>query len=196
VQRPTVNNNKAQKTLNIAKSWHLFKFIATIRVHSVTSAVRTNAVEKRTISQATVSASNVRNDFTSNVAHSQSHSAFQTMFLRGLSTAMRQTARVMSTKVLNKATINPTVVAAQYAVRGELVIRAEALRKDLEHGKAMPFEKLIMCNIGNPQSLKQKPLTFIRQVDWFSSCVCRTRSYDLFFGVIVERCWRFASIRS
>lgn len=60
--------------------------------------------------------------------------------------------------------MNAAVRQAQYAVRGELVIRAEEIRKKLERGESMPFKKLIMCNIGNPQSLKQKPLTFVRQV--------------------------------
>jgi alanine transaminase len=52
--------------------------------------------------------------------------------------------------------INPNLIEAQYAVRGKIVIRAQELE---EQGK-----KIIYCNIGNPQALKQKPLTFIRQV--------------------------------
>lgn len=52
--------------------------------------------------------------------------------------------------------INPNLINAQYAVRGKIVIRAQELE---EKGK-----KIIYCNIGNPQALKQKPLTYIRQV--------------------------------
>ena len=52
--------------------------------------------------------------------------------------------------------INPNLINAQYAVRGKIVIRAQELE---EQGK-----KIIYCNIGNPQALKQKPLTYIRQV--------------------------------
>lgn len=52
--------------------------------------------------------------------------------------------------------VNPNLIVAQYAVRGKIVIRAQELE---EQGK-----KIIYCNIGNPQALKQKPLTFIRQV--------------------------------
>ncbi|MCI0473197.1 MAG: aminotransferase class I/II-fold pyridoxal phosphate-dependent enzyme [Ignavibacteria bacterium] len=52
--------------------------------------------------------------------------------------------------------INPNLLNAQYAVRGKIVIRAQELE---EQGK-----KIIYCNIGNPQALKQKPLTYIRQV--------------------------------
>jgi aspartate/methionine/tyrosine aminotransferase len=52
--------------------------------------------------------------------------------------------------------VNPNLIEAQYAVRGKIVIRAQELE---EQG-----QKIIYCNIGNPQALKQKPLTFIRQV--------------------------------
>ena len=55
---------------------------------------------------------------------------------------------------LNK--LNKKLIDAQYAVRGKIVIRAQELE---EQGK-----KIIYCNIGNPQALKQKPLTYIREV--------------------------------
>lgn len=63
--------------------------------------------------------------------------------------------------------INPTFHSVQYAVRGELAIKAEALRDQLlkpEHG--LPFDKVISSNIGNPQQkgLDQAPITFTRQV--------------------------------
>lgn len=52
--------------------------------------------------------------------------------------------------------INTRLIESQYAVRGSIVLRAQELE---EKGK-----KIIYCNIGNPQALKQKPLTYIRQV--------------------------------
>ncbi|MBZ0203426.1 MAG: aminotransferase class I/II-fold pyridoxal phosphate-dependent enzyme [Ignavibacteria bacterium] len=52
--------------------------------------------------------------------------------------------------------LNPHLLTAEYAVRGPIVIRAQELEKA---GK-----KIIYCNIGNPQALKQKPLTYIRQI--------------------------------
>jgi len=58
--------------------------------------------------------------------------------------------------MININDVNPNLLEAQYAVRGKIVIRAQQLE---EQGK-----KIIYCNIGNPQALKQKPLTFIRQV--------------------------------
>jgi alanine-synthesizing transaminase len=51
--------------------------------------------------------------------------------------------------------LNQRLIDAQYAVRGPIVIRAQQLE---EQGR-----KIIYCNIGNPQALKQKPLTFLRQ---------------------------------
>lgn len=51
--------------------------------------------------------------------------------------------------------LSPNLLIAEYAVRGPIVIRAQELEKQ---GK-----KIIYCNIGNPQALKQKPLSYIRQ---------------------------------
>ena len=34
----------------------------------------------------------------------------------------------------------------------------------LEKGEPRPFSKLVFCNIGNPQELRQHPITFLRQV--------------------------------
>lgn len=58
--------------------------------------------------------------------------------------------------MITKQSLNPNLLGAEYAVRGQIVIRAQELE---EQGK-----KIIYCNIGNPQALKQKPLTYIRQV--------------------------------
>ena len=42
--------------------------------------------------------------------------------------------------------------------------RAGELKKMLTDGKTLPFDSLILCNIGNPHAVKQKPITFYRQV--------------------------------
>jgi alanine transaminase len=60
--------------------------------------------------------------------------------------------------------INSHVESAKYAVRGEVVTRAEQHKQALARGQQLPFDKIIHCNIGNPQELGQKPLTFMRQV--------------------------------
>lgn len=76
---------------------------------------------------------------------------------------MSSTARLRS---LNVDNINPHVKAARYAVRGELAVKAEKYRARLEkEGQGeLPFDKVIFANIGNPQQLDQKPITFFRQV--------------------------------
>lgn len=68
---------------------------------------------------------------------------------------------------LTPETMNQRVRKVQYAVRGELVIRAEKLQKalaDSSQKDKLPFKEVIYCNIGNPQELQQRPITFFRQV--------------------------------
>ncbi|KAF8809410.1 transaminase [Phlegmacium glaucopus] len=63
--------------------------------------------------------------------------------------------------------LNPALQKVQYAVRGELAIKAEVLRDKLkEPNHGLPFDKVISSNIGNPQQkgLDQPPITFTRQV--------------------------------
>jgi alanine transaminase len=70
-------------------------------------------------------------------------------------------------KLLNLKNINPYVLNAQYAVRGKVVIQADKINqllksKPKDHG--LPFNEIVFCNIGNPQQLEQKPITFNRNV--------------------------------
>jgi len=70
-------------------------------------------------------------------------------------------------RLLTPEHLNPNILNVQYAVRGELAIKAESLRDKLKTGsKTLPFPKVISSNIGNPQQkgLDQKPITFTRQV--------------------------------
>lgn len=61
--------------------------------------------------------------------------------------------------------VNENVLNAKYAVRGAIPMRAEELKTELmENPHALPFNDIINANIGNPQQLKQKPLSFYRQV--------------------------------
>jgi aspartate/methionine/tyrosine aminotransferase len=54
------------------------------------------------------------------------------------------------------ADIGKTVLETEYAVRGPIVARAAELEKQ--------GREIIYCNIGNPQALGQKPLTWNRQI--------------------------------
>jgi len=70
-----------------------------------------------------------------------------------------------SSRRLSLDNINPHVKAAKYAVRGELAVKSEEYRAKLARGEAdLPFSQVISANIGNPQQLGQKPITFFRQV--------------------------------
>ena len=51
--------------------------------------------------------------------------------------------------------LNEDFRRCQYAVRGELYLAAENLRK--------AGREIIFTNVGNPQALGQKPITFNRQ---------------------------------
>lgn len=63
--------------------------------------------------------------------------------------------------------LNESTLDAKYAVRGKIPIRADELRSKIDndpedHG--LPYDRIISANIGNPQQLDQKPLSWYRQV--------------------------------
>ena len=77
--------------------------------------------------------------------------------------------RLSSATMLTVDDLNPAVLNVQYAVRGELAIKAEEFRdalKDPHASSSLPFTKVVSSNIGNPQQkgLDQPPITFARQV--------------------------------
>lgn len=78
-----------------------------------------------------------------------------------------QTLRTKKLPVMRIDTINPNVLNAEYAVRGEIPQKAHQIERELEHGASLPFTSVLWTNIGNPQQqpiLGQEPLTFWRQV--------------------------------
>lgn len=75
--------------------------------------------------------------------------------------------------------LNPNLLNAHYAVRGKIVARAQKMERE---GK-----KIIYCNIGNPQALKQKPLTFVRQLLALSEYNELIERKDLFPSDIIEK---------
>jgi aspartate/methionine/tyrosine aminotransferase len=52
--------------------------------------------------------------------------------------------------------LNPHVRRTEYAVRGPIVERAQQLEAE--------GRRIIYCNIGNPQALRQRPSTYLRQL--------------------------------
>ena len=84
--------------------------------------------------------------------------------------------------MIRTSDLNKNMLSAEYAVRGPIVVRAQQLE---EQGK-----KIIYCNIGNPQALKQKPLTYLRQVlslVEFPELLARAEVRRLYPGDVVER---------
>ncbi|ELP91213.1 alanine aminotransferase, putative [Entamoeba invadens IP1] len=73
-------------------------------------------------------------------------------------------------RAFDEQNINPNVLATQYAVRGRLVLEANEIDKQIQEalkaGKPnpYPFDKVVYCNIGNPQFCNQPPLTYVRQI--------------------------------
>lgn len=66
---------------------------------------------------------------------------------------------------LQDTDLNPHALTAKYAVRGKIPTMAEQLHGTLQSDPdSLPFDKIIAANIGNPQQLDQKPITFYRQV--------------------------------
>ena len=68
-------------------------------------------------------------------------------------------------KCLTLETMSPNLRRMEYAVRGDVVLAADKLAKELQTPHAHhPFDHIVYTNIGNPQSVGQKPLTWPRQV--------------------------------
>ena len=71
--------------------------------------------------------------------------------------------------VLREETISKNIKNFEYAVRGAIAIRAMEIERQIEKGTKFPFEEIVHLNIGNPQDLGQKPITFNREV--LASCI-------------------------
>ncbi|KAG1342565.1 alanine aminotransferase 2 [Cocos nucifera] len=73
--------------------------------------------------------------------------------------------------------INPKVLKCEYAVRGEIVSHAQ----------------ILYCNIGNPQSLAQQPITFFREVLALCdhpSILDKSETHALFSADAIARAWQ------
>lgn len=103
---------------------------------------------------------------TANVPVSSFRSTITTArsFTSTSSTMTNQTHR----KALTIDNINPAVRNVEYAVRGELALKADQYMQQIQASgsSGLPFEKVVTANIGNPQQkgLDQQPITYWRQV--------------------------------
>ncbi|CAK9179823.1 unnamed protein product [Ilex paraguariensis] len=100
----------------------------------------------------------------------------------------------MASNPVTLETINPKVLKCEYAVRGEIVTQAQRLQQELkENPGSHSFEEILYCNIGNPQSLGQLPITFFREV--LALCdhpaiLDRSETQALFSSDAIERAWQ------
>mmetsp|Transcript_16723 Transcript_16723/g.40349 ORF Transcript_16723/g.40349 Transcript_16723/m.40349 type:complete len:771 (+) Transcript_16723:2-2314(+) len=94
-------------------------------------------------------------------------------------------------KVLQVETMNQRVVKMQYAVRGQVPTTAELIQTEINNGQGnWPFDEVLFCNIGNPHSVGQKPITFYRQVLALVDCpwlLDDPRAKELFPADAIER---------
>lgn len=66
---------------------------------------------------------------------------------------------------MTESDLNHNVINASYAVRGPILDRANELQEQLDSRPgSLPFNKIVPCNIGNPQALGQQPMSFNREV--------------------------------
>lgn len=90
-------------------------------------------------------------------------------------------------------TISPKVLKCEYAVRGEIVAHAEKLQEIIQSNpSSVPFDEIIYCNIGNPQSLGQQPITFFREVTALCNhpaLLDKDESHGIFSSDSISRAW-------
>lgn len=76
-----------------------------------------------------------------------------------------------SSKALTHDTMNSKLKEMKYAVRGEVPIAAERIQKELNSGTSKrAYSEILYCNIGNPHSVGQAPVTWYRQVMALVNC--------------------------
>jgi alanine transaminase len=67
--------------------------------------------------------------------------------------------------------VNAGLRRAEYAVRGKITERAAEIEKALAEGsEQFDFDKVLYCNIGNPQALGQQPVSYPRRL--LACCEC------------------------
>lgn len=72
--------------------------------------------------------------------------------------------KITKCKFASKANMNQQLIDAKYEVRGTVAIKAAEIAERLKNGEKFNFERIYSLNIGNPQALNQKPITFPREV--------------------------------
>ncbi|KAH6790033.1 alanine aminotransferase 2 [Perilla frutescens var. frutescens] len=134
-------------------------------------------------------------------AHSQNYMPHSSFLPRFLSTTAanpiapsESMASDYSSTPVKIDSINPKVLECEYAVRGEIVNLAQKIQEELKvNPDSHPFDEIIYCNIGNPQSLGQQPITFFREVLALCdhpSILDRAETQGLFSADSIERAFQ------
>lgn len=60
---------------------------------------------------------------------------------------------------LDVSNLNPRVLEAEYAVRGQIAVRSQSISQEIDKGVDHPFPKIVQCNIGAIccSSFREKP---------------------------------------
>jgi len=88
-----------------------------------------------------------------------------------MSTAVRAPGEASSSKALTHSGMNSKLKDMKYAVRGDVPIAAERIQKELDSGTSKrPYTEILACNIGNPHSVGQTPVSWFRQVMALVNC--------------------------
>ncbi|KGG50955.1 hypothetical protein DI09_4p380 [Mitosporidium daphniae] len=98
-------------------------------------------------------------------------------------------------RVLIPSKLSQGILHSEYAVRGEIAIESERLKRLLEAGNSnLPFKRILPCNVGNPQALNQPPISFYRKVvalmesfDALGGTSNAKKISDLFAPAVYER---------
>ncbi|XP_057504971.1 alanine aminotransferase 2-like isoform X2 [Actinidia eriantha] len=115
-------------------------------------------------------------------------------FLTSLNSPSPSSSSDSMASSLTLETINPKVLKCEYAVRGEIVTLAQQLQEELKvNPGSHPFDEILYCNIGNPQSLGQQPITFFREV--LALCdhpaiLDKSETQGIFSADAIERAWQ------
>jgi alanine transaminase len=98
------------------------------------------------------------------------------------------------TNPVSLQSINPKILKTEYAVRGEIVTRAQNLEQELiTKPGSLPFDEIVYCNIGNPQALSQPPITFFREVVAlcdYPGLLDKSETHALFSSDAISRAFR------
>lgn len=128
---------------------------------------------------------------------SSSSSHCQSRFLSSTSVIDSPSSSSMaptSSPAITVDSLNPKVLKCEYAVRGEIVSIAQRLQQELQTNPGShSFDEILYCNIGNPQSLGQQPITFFREVLALCdhpSILDRSETQGLFSADSIERAWQ------